>query len=136
MIDEQEPNPNSHEQDEPYRPSVESMNFGQVEQELRDVFGVAVMYLLVPIFLVVTGSITAMASEWLVRVLPGLAAVFVCYWVLLRAFGPMYDAAPELAIQYALLVSRLGGGIMDTSHRRLLALAARREELKTFDTEN
>ncbi len=129
MIEEQPSLPNTPEPDEPYRPPVETMSFSQVERELREVFGVAVMYLLVPIFLLVVGMSAAVAN-WFVRILPGVAAVFVCYWILLRAFSPMYDAAPEAANRYSVLISRLGGGIMSTSHKRLAALCARREELQ------
>lgn len=122
--------PGDPEPDGSYRPPVETMSFAQVENELRDVFGVAVMYLLVPIFLLAVGMTSAVSSRLLVRVLPGAAAVFVGYWILLRAFAPMYAAAPEMAIRYSLIISRLAGGIMSTSHKRLAALSGRWEELR------
>ncbi|PQO28739.1 hypothetical protein [Blastopirellula marina] len=132
MTEDQQLLPSDPEPDDSYRPPVETMNFGQVERELRDIFGVAVMYLLVPIFLLAVGMTSAVSSRLLVRVLPGIAAVFVCYWVLLRAFVPMYDAAPEMAIRYSLFISRFTDGIMSTSHKRLAALSVRWEELRRW----
>lgn len=136
MIEEQDPQPDDQESSDGYRPPVETMKYGQIDRELREVFGVSVMYLLVPIFLLVTGSISVVASRWFLRVLPGAAAVFVAYWILLRAFAPMYDASPEMANRYSLLISRIAGGIMSTSHSRLAALYDRREELKDLEHAN
>lgn len=129
MIEEQKPLPDVPEPDEEYLPPVETMNRYQIERELRDMFGVAIMYILVPIFLVVVFTTSAVSSSVLVRVLPGISVVFVGYWVLLRAYLPMYEASPEMALQYVRMISRIGGGIMSGSHTRTLELCVKRLEL-------
>lgn len=129
MIEEQKPLPDVPEPDEDYRPPVETMNQFQVEAELRDLFGIAIMYMLVPVFIVIVCMTSVVSESVLIKVLPGLSAVFVGYWILLRAYVPLYESSPELALQYLRLISRIGGGIMSTSHSRTLSLCARRLEL-------
>ncbi|PQO45439.1 hypothetical protein [Blastopirellula marina] len=129
MIEEQQPLPDVPEPDDDYRPPVESMNQFQVERELRDLFGIAIMYMLVPLFLVIVCLPSMVRGSLLIKVLPALAAVFVGYWGLLRAYVPIYESSPDMALQYLRLISRIGGGIMSTSHSRTLSLCARRLEL-------
>lgn len=128
MIEEQEPLPDVPEPDEPYRRPVDTMTLPQVDAELRDLFGGAVMYLLIPIFLLSLSTTTIVATPFFVRVLPAVAIVFVGYWVLQKAYAPMFKEAPETALQYLRVVSWLGGGIMSTPHERVLALCAQRGE--------
>lgn len=129
MIEEQQPLPDIPEPDDEYRPPVEAMNQFQVERELRDLFGIAIMYMLVPLFIVIVCLPSMVSGSLLIKVLPALSAVFVGYWILLRAYVPLYESNPELALQYLQLISRIGGGIMSTSHSRILSLCARRLEL-------
>lgn len=126
MIEEQEPLPDVPEPDEPYRRPVDTMNLHQIEFELRDLFGGAVMYLLIPIFLLALSTTTIVATPFFVRVLPAAAIIFVGYWVLQKAYVPMFKEAPETALQYLRVVSWLRGGIMSTPHERVLSLCAQR----------
>ncbi|PQO38722.1 hypothetical protein C5Y96_02245 [Blastopirellula marina] len=130
MIEEQEPLPDVPEPDEPYRRPVDAMSLPQIEAELRDLFGGAVMYLLIPIFLLSLSTTTIVATPFFVRVLPAAAIVFVGYWVLQKAYVPMLREAPETALQYLRVVSRLGGGVMSTPHERVVSLCAQRTRLK------
>ncbi len=129
MIQEQEPLPDVPEPDQPYRRPVETMSRPQVEAELRDLFGGAVMYLLIPIFLVALSTTTLVTTPIFVRVLPAVAIIFVGYWVLQKAYVPMLEADPKMALFYLRMVSRLGGGIMSTPHSRVVELCKRREDL-------
>lgn len=129
MIEEQEPLPDVPEPDEPYRRPVDAMTLPQIEAELRDLFGGGVMYLLIPIFLLSLSTTTIVATPFFVRVLPAAAIVFVGYWILQKAYAPVLKEAPETALQYLRVVSRLGGGIMSTPHERVVALCARRTQL-------
>ena len=133
MIEEQEPLPDVPEPDEPYRRPVDTMSLPQVEAELRDLFGGAVMYLLIPVFLLSLSTTTLVATPFFVRVLPAAAIGFVGYWILQKAYVPMFREAPETALQYLRVVSWLGGGIMSTSHERVLALCARRHHFVDRD---
>lgn len=133
MIEEQEPLPNVPEPDEPYRRPVDTMSLPQVEAELRDLFGGAIMYLLIPIFLVALSTTTIVATPFFVRVLPAAAIIFVGYWVLQKAYIPMLKEAPETSLQYLRVVSWLGGGIMSTSHERVLSLCAKRAQFMDSD---
>ncbi len=133
MIEEQEPLPNVPEPDEPYRRPVDTMSLPQIEAELRDLFGGAVMYLLIPIFLLSLSTTTIVATPFFVRVLPAAAIVFVGYWILQKAYAPMLKEAPETALQYLRVVSWLGGGIMSTSHERVLSLCAQRHHFIDHD---
>jgi len=126
MIEEQEPLPDVPEPDEPYRRPVETMSLPQIEAELRDLFGGAVMYLLIPLFLLAISTTTVVATPFFVRVLPAVAIVFVGYWALQKAYVPMLKEAPETALQYLRVVSWLGGGVMSTPHDRVLSLCAKR----------
>lgn len=126
MIEEQEPLPDVPEPDEPYRRQVDTMNLPQIEAELRDLFGGAVMYLLIPVFLLSLSTTTIVATPFFVRVLPAAAIVFVGYWVLQKAYVPMLKGAPETALQYLRVASYLGGGIMSTPHDRVLSLCKHR----------
>lgn len=129
MIEEQEPLPDVPEPDEPYRRPVDTMSLPQIEAELRDLFGGAVMYLLIPVFLCSLSTTTIVATPIYVRVLPAAAIVFVGYWVLLKAYVPILKEAPEAALQYLRVVSWLGGGIMSAPHERVLSLCAQRARI-------
>ena len=130
VIQEQEPLPDVPEPDEPYRRPVETMTRWQIEHELKDLFGVAVMYLLIPVFFIALSLTNWVATPFFLRVLPASAVVFVCYWILLRTFASLYDAAPETARWYTRHVSRWTGGIMSTPHERVLELLKWRERLE------
>ena len=130
MIEEQQPLPDVPEPDEPYRMPVETMSLRQIDGELRDLFSVAVLYLLVPVFLIAISTTTVVATPFFVRVLPAFALVFVGYWILQRSYVPLYRAEPAMAIEYVKWVSWVGGGIMSTPHARLVALCERREAIK------
>lgn len=129
MVQEQHPLPDLPEENEPYRRPVETMSLGQVEHELRDLFGIALLYLLVPIFLLALTTTNYIARPWFLRVLPALAIVFVSYWGLLRAYVPLYQHSPELAVGYTRWIAWLTSGVMSTPPERIEALAARRGEL-------
>ncbi|MFN3153087.1 hypothetical protein [Bremerella sp.] len=133
MIEEQEPLPDIPESDEPYRRPVDTMTLPQVEAELRDLFGGAVMYLLIPIFLLSLSTTTIVATPFFVRVLPAAAIVFVGYWVLQKAYKPTFRESPETSLQYLRVVSWFGGGIMSTPHERVLSLCARRARIVDSD---
>jgi len=133
MIEEQQPLPDVPESDEPYRRPVDTMSLPQVEAELRDLFGGAAMYLLVPIFLLSLSTTTIVATPFFVRVLPAAAIVFVGYWVLQKAYAPLFRESPETALQYLRVVSRVGGGIMSTSHERVLSLCSKRAQLTDLE---
>ncbi|MBA2112995.1 hypothetical protein [Bremerella alba] len=133
MIEEQEPLPDVPESDEPYRRPVDTMSLPQVEAELRDLFGGAVMYLLVPIFLLSLSTTTIVATPFFVRVLPAAAIVFVGYWILQKAYVPMFKGAPETAMQYLRVVSWLGGSIMSTPYERVTSLCAQRARFMDGD---